>query len=130
MAGRRIFFAAPDRVLRPCGPVFVLQGNGLQLIPAAHGLAPLTAAEQVAPDRPSRLRHCALRLRGVGAICGRCHNRRLPSLITSSATVARPCTVKARRAVAGDELKKDGGNETGPGFRANPTGKPKSRLRI
>ena len=32
--------------------------------------------------------------------------------------------------VAGDELRKDGGNEAGPGLRADPTGKPKGGLRI
>src|SRR5690606_13984521 len=73
-----------------------LQGNGLQPIPAARGLAPLTVAEQVAPARPSRLRRCALRWHGGGAICGRCHKRRPPSLITSSATVAR-ARVPSRR---------------------------------
>lgn len=156
LRGRRIFLlrlVLSPSALAGLRAALALQGNGLQPIPAARGLAPLTAAEQVAPDRPSRLRRCALRLRGVCAICGRCHNRRLPSLITSSATVARarvpsrragPCPrcaagrtnpslvsltapVRALLTVAGDELRKDGGNEAGPGLRADPTGKPQKR---
>ncbi|RNL64486.1 hypothetical protein D0911_08685 [Zhongshania marina] len=60
-AGRRFFSAAPG--VDVSGPValyvvLALQGNGLQPIPAARCLAPLKAAEQVAPDRPSRLQRC------------------------------------------------------------------------
>ncbi|MAT49919.1 MAG: hypothetical protein CMK32_01880 [Porticoccaceae bacterium] len=61
MTGAAFFFAAPGvDVFGLVGlhVVLALQGNGLQPIPAAHCLAPLKAAEQVAPDRPSRLQRC------------------------------------------------------------------------
>jgi len=47
---------------------------------------------------------------------------------TNPSLVSLTAPVRVLLTVAGGELRKDGGNETGPGFRAAPTGEPKSRL--
>jgi len=44
---------------------------------------------------------------------------------THPALVSLTAPVRALLTVAGDELRKDGGNEAGPGLRADPTGSPK-----
>ena len=49
---------------------------------------------------------------------------------TNPALVSLTAPVRTLLAVAGDELRKDGGNEAGSGLRANPSGKPKGGLRI
>lgn len=73
----------------------------MQPIPAALRLAPLHSAEPAAPDRPSRLRRCALRLRGVGAEGGRCLSSHLslPHHLVRDRSPRRGA-VKARQAVS------------------------------
>jgi hypothetical protein len=114
-------------------------------------------ADTFTPSARYLIRACALRLRGVCANCGRLPVQQSSfahHLVRDCSP--RPCAVKARRAessatpagrtnpplvsltppvralltVAGDELRKDGGNEAGPGLRADPIGKPKGGLRI
>ena len=50
--------------------------------------------------------------------CPRCAASRTNPALTSSTAA-----VRALLTVAGDELRKDGGNEAGPGLRAGPAGK-------
>src|SRR5690606_22656997 len=50
-----------------------------------------------------------------------------PAGRTNPSLVSLTAPVRALLTVAGDELRKDGGNEAGPGLRADPTGKPQKR---
>ena len=62
----------------------------------------------------------------------------LASAVSSAAPAGRTipalaslmAPVRALLTVAGDELRKDGGNEASPGVRADPTGGAESGLRI
>lgn len=137
----------PLRVLRAA---LALRGIGWSAHPRRAALgAPARPPTRLRLIGLRAWRRCALRLRGVGASSDCCRARRLSRIHRLSRDCSpRPRAVKARRAVssagacgpphtrrfsldgtrprslfvAGDELRKDGGNEADPVLRADPTG--------
>jgi hypothetical protein len=77
---------------------------------------------------PSPCRDCSARLCAIKA--RRAVSSAAPAGRTHPALASLTAPIRALLTVAGDELRKDGGNEAGPGLRADPTGRAESGLRI
>src|SRR5690606_22131557 len=73
-------------------------------------------------------RDCSARPRAIKA--RRAVSSAAPAGRTLPALASLTAPVRALLTVAGDELRKDGGNEAGPGLRAAPIGRAESGLRI
>lgn len=76
----------------------------------------------------SPCRDCSARPRAFKA--RRAVSSAAPASRTIPALASLMAPVRALLTVAGDELRKDGGNEASPGVRADPTGGAESGLRI